>query len=68
MLNNFPAHMHPMSQLVAAVSALNTESKFAKAYGEGIHKSKYWEVKRDEIYKKKRWEKMVKFGKKFMDL
>jgi len=43
MLNNFPSNVHPMSQLVAAVAALNSESKFAKAYSEGIHKSKYWE-------------------------
>merc|ERR1712193_308240 len=34
MLNNFPHKMHPMTQLVAAVAALNTESKFAKAYNE----------------------------------
>ena len=33
-----------MSQLSAAVSAMNSESKFAKAYSEGVHKSKYWEV------------------------
>ena len=46
MLNNFPAHVHPMSQLVAAVTALNSESKFAQAYSDGIHKSKYWEVSR----------------------
>merc|ERR1712158_245832 len=43
MLNNFPAHVHPMSQLVAAITALNSESKFAKSYADGIHKSKYWE-------------------------
>merc|ERR1712193_444073 len=42
MLNNFPAHVHPMSQLVASVTALNSESKFAQAYSDGIHKSKYW--------------------------
>ena len=35
MLNNFPASMHPMSQFVAAIAALNTESLFAKAYSEG---------------------------------
>jgi citrate (Si)-synthase len=34
MLNNFPSTLHPMSQLSAAVTALNTESKFAKAYSE----------------------------------
>merc|ERR1712226_1510865 len=44
MLNNFPAHVHPMSQLVAAVTALNSESKFAQGYSDGIHKSKYWEA------------------------
>lgn len=43
MLNNFPTTLHPMSQLSAAVTALNSESKFAKAYSEGVHKSKYWE-------------------------
>ena len=32
MLNNFPSTLHPMSQLVAACSALNTESQFAKSY------------------------------------
>merc|ERR1711934_462100 len=30
MLNNFPAYVHPMSQLVAAVTALNSESKLRK--------------------------------------
>ena len=32
-----------MSQLSAAVNALQSESKFAKAYSNGVHKSKYWE-------------------------
>jgi citrate synthase len=43
MLNNFPTNLHPMSQFSAAVTALNSESKYAKAYSEGLHKSKYWE-------------------------
>merc|ERR1712158_11848 len=43
MLNNFPETVHPMSQFAAAITALNSESKFAKAYADGIHKSKYWE-------------------------
>merc|ERR1712126_704523 len=42
MLNNFPESVHPMSQFAAAITALNSESKFAKAYADGIHKSKYW--------------------------
>merc|ERR1711872_506087 len=44
MLNNFPANLHPMSQFCAAIAALNSESKFAKAYSGGVHKSKYWET------------------------
>jgi citrate synthase len=43
MLNNFPSNLHPMSQLVCAAAALNSDSKFAKSYADGIHKSKYWE-------------------------
>lgn len=45
LLNNLPTTVHPMSQISAAVTALNTESKFAKAYSSGVHKSKYWEVR-----------------------
>jgi len=43
MLDNFPKHLHPMAQFSAAANALNSESLFAKAYAEGVHKSKYWE-------------------------
>eukprot|EP00731_Ephydatia_muelleri_P007866 Em0004g204a len=43
MLNNFPSTLHPMSQLSAAVTAMNSESKFVKAYSEGVSKTKYWE-------------------------
>lgn len=34
---------HPMSQLSAALTAMNTESIFQQKYGEGIHKSTYWQ-------------------------
>merc|ERR1719370_1474031 len=44
MLNNFPSPLHPMAQFSAAMAALNSESKFAKAYSEGVHKSKYWDA------------------------
>ena len=44
MLNNFPSNLHPMSQFSAAITALNSESKFAKAYSEGVKKAHYWEV------------------------
>ncbi|KAH8875175.1 putative citrate synthase 1, mitochondrial [Schistosoma japonicum] len=43
MLDSFPSSLHPMSQLVAACAALNSESKFARAYSQGIKKSVYWE-------------------------
>ncbi|CAF1194102.1 unnamed protein product [Rotaria magnacalcarata] len=43
MLNNFPAQLHPMSQLSAAITVLNLGSKFAKAYSDSVPKSKYWE-------------------------
>lgn len=32
LLNNLPTTLHPMSQFSAAVTALNHDSKFAKAY------------------------------------
>merc|ERR1719215_1349956 len=44
MLNNFPSHLHPMAQFTAAIAAMNSESKFGKAYSEGVHKPKYWET------------------------
>ncbi|XP_011781499.1 PREDICTED: citrate synthase, mitochondrial isoform X1 [Colobus angolensis palliatus] len=44
MLDNFPTNLHPMSQLSAAVTALNSESNFARAYAEGISRTKYWEL------------------------
>ena len=44
MVNNFPDTLHPMSQFSSAICAMQSESKFAKAYASGIHKSKYWEV------------------------
>ncbi|KAJ8960844.1 hypothetical protein NQ318_020140 [Aromia moschata] len=43
LLNNLPTSVHPMTQLSAAITVLNSESKFAKAYSSGVHKSKYWE-------------------------
>ena len=42
-LEALPDGTHPMTQLSAAVMALQPGSVFAKAYQDGIHKSKYWE-------------------------
>ncbi|KAM9981080.1 hypothetical protein ACTFIY_003400 [Dictyostelium cf. discoideum] len=43
MIKSFPEQMHPMSQLAAAILALQGESKFVKAYNDGVKKDKYWE-------------------------
>jgi len=42
MVARFPKNLHPMSQFSAAVLALQADSKFAKAYQEGVKKSEYW--------------------------
>lgn len=34
LIANFPTTMHPMTQLIAAVTCLQTDSKFAQAYSE----------------------------------
>jgi len=41
-IDSFPDRMHPMSQLSAAVLALQTESQFQKKYSEGMAKKDYW--------------------------
>lgn len=38
-----PVSTHPMTQFCIAVLALQTESRFAKAYEEGISKKEYWD-------------------------
>lgn len=39
----FPQHMHPMTQFSMGVMACQPQSRFVRAYREGIHKSQYWE-------------------------
>lgn len=48
-INSFPKHMHPMTQLSAAVLMMQPESKFAKAYQSGVHKSKYYESVMEDV-------------------
>jgi len=48
-INAFPRGMHPMTQLSSAVLQMQTESKFAKAYQDGVHKSKYWEATYEDV-------------------
>lgn len=47
-LDGLPPTLHPMTQFAIAVSVLNHDSLFAKAYENGIHKSKYWESTFDD--------------------
>lgn len=47
-IRSFPRDMHPMTQLSIAVAALNTESKFAKAYEKGVNKAELWEPTFDD--------------------
>jgi citrate synthase len=42
-LDALPKNTHPMTQLSAALLAMQPESKFAKAYQEGVHKTEIWE-------------------------
>lgn len=43
MIEALPVSAHPMTQFCAAILALQTESKFAKAYETGISKKDYWD-------------------------
>jgi citrate synthase len=43
-----PISTHPMTQFVIAIMALQTESKFAEKYREGMNKKDYWGVLFDD--------------------
>ncbi|KAI3388385.1 hypothetical protein SNEBB_003745 [Seison nebaliae] len=42
MINNFPEKLHPMAQFSAAITALSSESHFARGYAKGMAKNEYW--------------------------
>ncbi|SCU78813.1 LAMI_0A06084g1_1 [Lachancea mirantina] len=42
LLDSLPRDLHPMAQFSIAVTALESESKFAKAYAQGVSKKDYW--------------------------
>lgn len=42
LLDSLPKDLHPMAQFSIAVTALESESKFAKAYAQGVSKKEYW--------------------------
>lgn len=41
LLNSLPKDMHPMTQFSIGLNAAQSDSKFAKAYADGVHKSEY---------------------------
>ena len=47
-IDALPFYAHPMTQFVAAVMALQTESQFAKEYAEGMNKKDYWNPTYDD--------------------
>lgn len=51
-IDNLPVHQHPLAQFATGILALQTESKFAKAYEEGVHRDKYWEFALGMIFYK----------------
>ncbi|RXK38507.1 citrate synthase, mitochondrial [Tremella mesenterica] len=48
LIDRCPNTLHPMSQFSLAVTALNHDSAFAKAYSDGVHKREYWKTTFDD--------------------
>ncbi|KAH3674406.1 hypothetical protein WICMUC_003243 [Wickerhamomyces mucosus] len=48
-LDSLPKSLHPMTQLSIAISLLNNESVFAKAYERGIPKDEAWEYVFEDV-------------------
>lgn len=42
LIDRSPKHLHPMAQFSLAVTSLESESQFAKAYASGVNKKEYW--------------------------
>jgi len=49
LLNSLPKDMHPMTQFTIGLNACQTESKFAKAYADGVPKTQYYEPAYEDI-------------------
>ncbi len=47
-IESLPINAHPMTQFVVAIMALQTESRFAKQYAQGMSKKDYWEAVFDD--------------------
>mmetsp|Transcript_22745 Transcript_22745/g.31772 ORF Transcript_22745/g.31772 Transcript_22745/m.31772 type:complete len:465 (-) Transcript_22745:362-1756(-) len=49
LLNSLPKTMHPMTQFTIGLNACQTESKFSKAYADGVPKTDYHEHALEDI-------------------
>lgn len=49
LIRSLPKNMHPMAQLSLALTACQTDSKFAAAYSKGVNKSTYWEHTLEDV-------------------
>ena len=49
LLDSLPKTMHPMTQFALGLQACQTEANFARAYSDGVHKSKYWESTYEDV-------------------
>lgn len=48
-IDSLPKDLHPMSQMITAITLLQKESKFAAAYRNGCAKSEYWEHTYEDV-------------------
>ncbi|KAL6940078.1 citrate (Si)-synthase [Hanseniaspora vineae] len=43
LIDSLPKDLHPMAQFSIAINSLESESKFSKAYANGVNKKEYWD-------------------------
>ena len=48
-LDSLPVTTHPMTQFTIGIMAMQTESKFAKAYHDGVNKNELWKYMYDDV-------------------
>lgn len=48
-LDTLPETTHPMTQLIIAVTAMQSESCYARRYDEGLHKEEYWDPTYEDV-------------------
>jgi citrate synthase len=49
MLDSLPRQTHPMTQFSMAITAMQNESVFAKAYRDGVRKVEYWSYMYEDV-------------------